>query len=348
MKNIKAYAAMNATSPLAPLEIERRATLENDVAIEILYCGVCHSDIHSARNEWGGAKYPLVPGHEIIGRVIEVGSQVKGFKVGEAVGVGCFVDSCRQCSACQENLEQYCEVGATFTYNSSDKHLGGQTYGGYSQKIVVDQKYVLRIPKNIPLDRAAPLLCAGITTYSPLKNWKIKKGDRVGVVGLGGLGHMAVKLAHAMGAEVTLFSTSENKRADAQRLGAKHFVLSKNTQEMKSLKNHFDLILNTVSANINLDQYIGLLKRDGTLVLLGIPEAADQIHAGSLIDKRKRLAGSLIGGIQETQEMLDFCASHNIASDIELIAMKDINLAYERMIKGDVKYRFVIDMKQWS
>lgn len=342
MISAKGYAAQSATTPLAPFKFERRDVGANDIQIKIEYCGVCHSDIHQARNEWGGAQFPLVPGHEIVGKVTAIGSAVKKFKLGDSVGVGCFVDSCRKCSSCHEGLEQYCEHGFTGTYNDTDTH-GMRTYGGYSDQIVVDENYVLNIPKNLDLKAAAPLLCAGITTYSPLKHWKVGPGQKVAVVGLGGLGHMAVKLANAMGAEVTVLSTSDSKKADALRLGAKHFANTKLETTFSDLASKFDLIINSVSANINLNQYLGLLKRDGTMVLLGVPEKPAMLQAFPLIGGRRRLAGSLIGGIKETQEMLDFCGQHGITSDVEMISMDQINDAYERMIKGDVRYRFVID-----
>jgi uncharacterized zinc-type alcohol dehydrogenase-like protein len=340
-----AFAAFSPTAPLGPFELERREVGADDVQIEILYCGVCHSDLHTVRDEWGGAQYPVVPGHEIVGRVTEVGKNVKSFKVGDTAAVGCMVDSCQTCPDCKEGLEQYCTQGLVLTYNSPDKHTGKMTYGGYSAQIVVDQKFVLRVPKNLDLAAAAPLLCAGITTYSPLRHWKVGKGKKVGIVGLGGLGHMGVKLAHAMGAHVVLFTTSPGKTADAKRLGADEVVISKNEDEMKKHTRSFDFILNTVAASHNLDPFLQLLKRDGTMCLVGAP---DKPHPSpsvmNLIFGRRSLAGSLIGGIKETQEMLDFCGEHNITSDIEMIPMQKINEAYERMLKSDVKYRFVIDL----
>lgn len=344
MPQTKAYAAHSPKDPLKPFQINRREPGPHDVVVDIEYCGVCHSDIHQARNEWGISNFPMVPGHEIVGKVIKVGDKVSKFKVGEIVGVGCFVDSCRNCSSCKQGNEQYCEVGMHQTYNALEKDGKTYTYGGYSAQIVVDQNYILRIPKNLPLDKAAPLLCAGITTYSPLKQWNIKKGDKVGVVGLGGLGHMAVKLASAMGAEVTVLSHSDKKKADALRLGAKNFANTSDEKTFKDYHNYFDFIINTVSANIDLNKYLDLLKLDKTMVLVGAPEKPTPVNAFPLIFKRRRLAGSLIGGIKETQEMLDFCSAHNITSDIEIIPMDKINDAYERMIKGDVRYRFVIDM----
>ncbi len=343
MPTVKAYAAEKAKAPLKPFQIERRDMRPTDVVIDILYCGVCHSDVHQARDEWSNGIFPMVPGHEIVGKVSRIGSAVKQFKVGDSVGVGCIVDSCRECSPCQQSLQQYCEKGMVGTYNGREKD-GTATYGGYSAQIVVDENYVLKIPSNLPLDAAAPLLCAGITTYSPLKHWKVKAGDKVGVVGLGGLGHMAIKLAAAMGAEVTVFSTSQNKEADAKRLGATYFVNTKNPDFLTTYANHFDLIINTVSANIDLSAYLSLLKLDGTLVAVGAPDKPSLVNAFPLILKRRRLAGSLIGGIKETQEMLDFCGQHNIVSDVEVISMDKINEAYERMLKSDVRYRFVIDM----
>ena len=344
MLKTAAYAAASAQSPLAPHSIERREPGPNEVLIDILYCGVCHSDIHQARDEWGGSIFPMVPGHEIVGRVAQVGAQVGKFQVGDAVGVGCFVDSCRECPQCREGLQQYCDQGMTGTYNSRERAGGAPTYGGYSTRITVDQDYVLRIPASIPLDRAAPLLCAGITTYSPLKHYGVKAGDRVAVVGMGGLGHMAVKLAAAMGAQVTVLSTSESKRDAALALGAQDFAATRDPAVFKTLARSFDFIIDSVSGEHDYNAYLSLLKVDGTMVLLGIPETPAPVAAGLLISKRRRLAGSMIGGIAETQEMLDFCAEHGIASDIELIDIASINEAYERMIKGDVRYRFVIDI----
>ena len=347
MSKVISYAAISAKEKLAPLHIERREVGAKDVQIEILFCGVCHSDLHTARNEWQNSVYPVVPGHEIVGRVIKVGADVKAFKAGDLAGVGCLVDSCRVCPDCLDGLEQYCD-GEVFTYNSEDKNFkdaGKMTYGGYSSQIVVDEHFVLRISDKLNLAEVAPLLCAGITTYSPLKHWKVGPGSKVGIVGLGGLGHMGVKLAHAMGAHVVLFTTSASKVADAKRLGADEVVISKNPDEMQAHLKSFDFILNTVAAAHNLDVFTELLKRDGTMCLNGVPEHSHPSPSiFNLIFKRRQIAGSLIGGIKETQEMLDFCAEHNITSDIEIIAMKDINEAYERMIKGDVKYRFVIDM----
>ncbi len=344
MSKARGYAAQSATSPLAPFSFERREPFPNDVQIDILYCGVCHSDLHTARNEWNNTIYPNIPGHEIVGRVTAVGKDVKTFKVGGIAAVGCMVDSCRTCPSCRAGYEQYCEVGWVGTYNSEDKHLGGMTYGGYSSHIVVDQHFVLTLPKNLDLKGAAPLLCAGITTYSPLHHWNVKPGHKVGVVGLGGLGHMGVKIANAMGAHVVLFTTSPNKKEDGLRLGAKEVVVSRNQSEMDKHLNSLDFILDCVSADHNINAYLNLLKRDGTLCLVGAPQKPLPIEAFSLIFKRRQFAGSLIGGIPETQEMLDFCGKHNLVSDVEVIPIQKINEAYERMLKSDVKYRVVIDM----
>jgi len=339
------YAAQSPTSPLAPFRFERREPGPRDVQIEIQYCGVCHSDLHTVRNEWKGTVYPVVPGHEIIGRVTQVGKEVKDFKAGDLAGVGCLVDSCRTCASCRENLEQYCDVGFTLTYNSPDPHTGGVTYGGYSNRIVVDQHFVLRIPEKLNPAAAAPLLCAGVTTYSPLRHWGVGPGHKVGIVGLGGLGHMGVKFARAFGAEVVLFTTSPGKTEDAKRLGAHEVVISRDPAAMAAHANSFDFILNTVAASHNLDPFINMLKRDGTLCLVGAPETPHPSPGVlGLIFRRRQLAGSLIGGLKETQEMLDFCGQHGIVSDIEMIPIQGINEAYERMLKSDVKYRFVIDM----
>jgi uncharacterized zinc-type alcohol dehydrogenase-like protein len=341
-----AFAAQSATSPLAPHSINRRDPGPSDVAVEIDFCGVCHSDLHTARNEWGGTMYPCIPGHEIVGRVTAVGKDVKKFKAGDKVGVGVLVDSCRTCSACREGLENYCETGFTMTYNSEDaKGPEPVTYGGYSTAITVDEAFVLRMPENLDPAGAAPLLCAGITTYSPLRHWGVGKGSRVGVVGLGGLGHCAVKLAAAMGAEVTLFTTSPGKKEDAKRLGASRVVVSKNEDEMEKAAGSLDFIVDTVAASHSLDPYLNTLTRDGTLCLVGVPEHQHPpVEVLSLLFRRRRLTGSLIGGLAETQEMLDFCGEHDIVSDIEIIKMQEINEAYERMLKSDVRYRFVIDM----
>ncbi|WP_439470799.1 NAD(P)-dependent alcohol dehydrogenase [Brevundimonas sp.] len=341
------YAAPAGDQPLAPFSFERRDPLATDVAIDILYCGVCHSDLHTVRAEWGGTLFPCCPGHEIVGRVSAVGGQVTRFKEGDLVGVGCMVDSCRTCPSCVAGEEQYCTgAGAVMTYNGPDKVLGGHTFGGYSKHIVVDQDFVLSIGHDASqLAAVAPLLCAGITTWSPLRHWKVGPGQKVGVVGLGGLGHMGVKLAAAMGAEVWVFTTSPGKAEDAARLGATGVVLSKDKADMKAHMGSFDFILNTVAASINLDPYVGALKRDGTMVLVGVPaEPHPSPSVGNLIFGRRSIAGSLIGGIAETQEMLDFCRDHNIVSDVEIIPIDQIEAAYERMIKGDVKYRFSIDM----
>ncbi|MDP5229871.1 MAG: NAD(P)-dependent alcohol dehydrogenase [Cellulophaga sp.] len=346
MTTIKAYGATASTEELKPLDIQRRAVGAADVKIDITYCGVCHSDIHTVRNDWKGSTYPVIPGHEIIGRVTEVGANVSHYKVGDLVGVGCLVDSCQTCNSCEQDLEQFCEKGATFTYNSSDKHSDGkQTYGGYSTAVVVDEKFVLRIPENLDEAATAPLLCAGVTTWSPLAHWKVKKGDKVVVIGLGGLGHMGVKFANALGAHVVMITTSPEKGKDAKRLGAHEVLVSKDQGEMKKHQGSFDFILNTIPVGHEMDPYLGLLKIDATMVLVGAVEPLKPFNGGSIIMGRKRIAGSLIGGIKETQEMLDFCGEHNITSDIELIDMQDINTAYERVTSNDVKYRFVIDMK---
>lgn len=344
MIDAQGYAALDPTKPLAPFSFQRRTPGERDVQIEILYCGVCHSDLHTARNEWHNTLYPSVPGHEIVGRVSAIGQAVTNFKVGDIAGVGCIVDSCRHCASCDEGLEQYCEKGFTGTYNGPV--FGGEnTFGGYSDSIVVDEKYLLRINHQDNLAAVAPLLCAGITTYSPLRQWKVGPGQKVGVVGLGGLGHMAVKITKAMGAHVVLFTTSPEKKEDALRLGAAEVVISKNKEEMAAHLNSFDFILDTVAAPHDLDALLALLKRDATMTLVGAPDSPHPSPSVfNLIFKRRRLAGSLIGGIAETQEMLDFCAEHGIVADIEMIRMQDINQAYERMLKSDVKYRFVIDM----
>jgi alcohol dehydrogenase (NADP+) len=342
----RAYAAKGATSPLGPATIRRRAAGQQDVQIQVLFCGVCHSDLHQVRSEWQNTMptvYPCVPGHEIVGRVTRVGSAVRKFKEGDLAAVGCLVDSCRACSACREGEEQFCDGPATFTYNAPDPHLGGVTYGGYSDSLVVDEAFVLRISDRLDKAAAAPLLCAGITTYSPLRHWEVGKGRKVGVVGLGGLGHMAVKLANALGARVVVFTSSPNKAEDAVRLGAAEVVVTRNADLQKHAKS-FDFILNTVSAGHDLNVYFDLLKRDGTMTLVGAPETPHPVGGMKLIFGRRRLAGSLIGGIRETQEMLDFCAEHGITSDVEVIPIQKINEAYDRMMKGDVKYRFVIDM----
>lgn len=344
VKNIKAFGTEAPEAPLNQLNINRRKPTPHDVEIDILYCGVCHSDLHTARNEWHGTIYPCVPGHEIVGKVVSVGDHVSKFKVGDLAAVGCMVDSCRECEYCREDLEQYCEKGNIQTYNSPDKYLGTQTYGGYSESIVVDESFVLRVPENLDLAAVAPLLCAGITTYSPLKHWHVGPGQKVGVVGLGGLGHMAVKIAKAMGADVIVFTTSTSKVEDAKRLGADDVVLSKDEEQMKRYTGKLHFVLDAVSAQHDINVYLNLLRVDGSLVLVGAPEHPLPVAAFSLIPQRKSFAGSMIGGIAETQEMLDFCGKHNIVSDIEMINIQRINEAYERLLKGDVKYRFVIDM----
>lgn len=338
------YAAQNTTKPLAPFKFDRRDPGPEDVQIQILYCGVCHSDLHTVRNEWQGTTFPCVPGHEIIGRVTKVGANVNKFREKDIVGVGCMVDSCHSCKNCKDDLEQFCTKGPIFTYNSPDKHTGGLTYGGYSNSIVVDEAFVLHIPNNLDLAATAPLLCAGITTYSPLRHNKVTEGQKVGIVGLGGLGHMGVKLAKAFGAHVVVFTTSPNKVKDALRLGADEVVNSKNAGEMKKHLNSFHFILDTVAVQHDINAYLVLLKRDGTLTQVGVPPEPLSVHVGSLIFGRRNFSGSLIGGIKETQEMLDFCGKHNITSDIELIPIQKINEAYDRLVKSDVKYRFVIDM----
>lgn len=343
MYTTNAYAAYSADSPLKPFSFERRDPTPTDVKIDILYCGVCHSDLHTVRGEWGGTKYPCVAGHEIVGRVTAVGRDVRRFKEGDLAAVGCMVDSCGSCADCEEGLEQYC-AASVFTYNGVDKHTGGHTFGGYSKSIVVTEEFVLRISDKLDLAAQAPLLCAGITTYSPMRRWKVKEGQKVGVVGLGGLGHMAVKFANAFGAHVVLFTTSPGKTGDAKRLGAHEVVVSRDKDAMSKHGGSFDFIIDTVSANHDLDAYLQMLKRDGTLTLVGAPPEPVPVSAFSLIFKRRQLAGSLIGGIAETQEMLDFCAERGITCDIETIRMDQINEAYERMLKSDVKYRFVIDM----
>lgn len=345
MKDTKAYGMYSETEKLVEMQIERRENQPTDVQIEILYCGVCHSDIHTAKNEWGGAKYPVVPGHEIIGKVTSVGSEVTRFKVGDTLGVGCMVDSCRTCSSCEENLEQYCEKGATFTYGGRDKFLGGFTFGGYSEKIVVDQDFVLQISEKLDASKAGPLLCAGITTWSPLRHWKVKAGDRVGVIGLGGLGHMGIKFAAALGAHVVMVTTSPEKGNDAKLLGAHEILLSKDVEAMKAQANSFDFLLNTIPVGHDVDPYVNLLKRDATMVMVGAIEPLTHVNSAGLVLKRKSIAGSLIGGIAETQEMLDFCALHGVLPEVEMIPIQDINEAWDRMVKSDVKYRFVIDMK---
>ena len=343
--NVRGYAAHSAESPLGLFSFIRRDPRPNDVVIEILYSGVCHSDIHNVRNDWGNAKHPMVPGHEIIGRVVEVGSAVSRFKLGDHVGVGCMVDSCQHCGPCGHGLEQYCENGNTLTYNDVDPHDGMPTYGGYSERIVVSDKFVVKVPDGLDLAAAAPLLCAGITTWSPLRHWKVGPGSRMAVVGLGGLGHMALKLAKALGAEVTLFSRSPGKDDDARRLGADHVVISTDPAQMRAVKGQFDLIIDTVPYVHDLNPYVNTLALSGSLVLVGyLGPLQDMLNTAPLVLGRKSVAGSVIGGIAETQEMLDFCGQHGITSDVEVIKMQEINEAYERMLKSDVKYRFVIDI----
>ena len=344
-KNVKAFGTEAPDASLKQMTIERREVTPKDIEIDILYCGVCHSDLHTARNDWGFTTYPAIPGHEIVGKVTKVGSEVTKLKVGDYAAVGCLVDSCRTCDSCKKDLEQYCLTGFTGTYNSADKHLGGMTFGGYSEKVVVDEHFVLKVPSNLDLAAAAPLLCAGITTWSPLRHWKVGKGSKVAVVGLGGLGHMAIKLAKGLGAEVTLFSRTPNKEKDALDLGADSVIISTDELQMKSVQGKFDLIIDTVPYVHDVNPYIGTLTISGTLVLVGYLGSLEPfLQTVPMILGRKAIAGSVIGGIAETQEMLDFCGEHNIVSDIEIIKMQDINEAYERMLKSDVRYRFVIDM----
>ena len=340
----KAFGAQSAASELAGMTIDRREPLARDVEIDILYCGVCHSDLHFARNEWGMTVYPVVPGHEILGRVTRVGPEVTKFRVGDLAAVGCLVDSCRTCSSCQRGLEQFCLGGPVFSYNGPDKHSGGMTYGGYSERIVADEAFTLKVPAGLDPARAAPLLCAGITTYSPLRQWGAGKGKKVGIVGLGGLGHMGIKFAHAFGAHTVLFTTSEGKVADGRKLGADEVVISKDADAMARHAGSFDMILDTVSADHDVNAYLALLKLDATLVMVGAPPNPQAVSVFSLLMPRRQLAGSLIGGIGQTQEMLDFCGREGIVCDIEMIRMDQINEAYERMLRSDVKYRFVIDM----
>lgn len=346
MSQVKAYAAESAQSAMAPLSIDRRELRADDVAIEIDYCGVCHTDIHFANNDWGVTVYPVVPGHEIIGRVTAVGDQVTRFKAGDAVGVGCMVDSCRTCSSCEAGLEQYCAEGMTGTYNGQDRHDGSITFGGYSERIVVSDRFVVNLPEKLDPASAAPLLCAGITTYSPLRHYGVKAGHKVAVVGMGGLGHMGVKFAKALGAEVTIFTRSESKVAEAKKQGADHVVISTDRAQMKAARETFDFVLDTVPVQHDLNPYLSCLKLDGTHIIVGLLEPVEPaLQAGALVSKRRVLTGSLIGGMPETQEVLDFCAEHGITCDVEMLDIKNINEAYERMHKGDVKYRFVIDMK---
>ena len=338
-----AYAAPAAGKPLAPFTVERREPGPDDILIDILFCGVCHSDVHQVRDEWGGSSFPMVPGHEIVGRVAKAGAKVTKFKVGDMAGVGCMVDSCHTCDPCKRDFEQFCEKGAAFTYNSTEMDKKTRTWGGYSKRVTVAEKFALKIPAGLDPAGAAPLLCAGITTYSPLRQWNCKRGDQVGVVGLGGLGHMAVKLAAAMGAEVTVLSTSRSKEKDARRLGAHGFESTKEEGTFKKLAGRFDLIIDTISAPHDYNQYLGMLRVQGTMVVVGVPPAPTPVAAFALISGNKRLAGSLIGGIAQTQEMLDFCGQHKIVSDVEVIPVQKIDEAFDRMVKGDVRYRFVID-----
>lgn len=343
---VKAYGTESTTADLQEMNIERRDTTPKDVEIDILYCGVCHSDLHTARNDWGGTKYPSVPGHEIVGRITKIGNEVTKFKVGDLAAVGCMVDSCGTCESCKKDLEQYCLNGFTGTYNGNDKHLGGHTFGGYSEKVVVDEGFLLRVPENLDLAAVAPLLCAGITTWSPLRHWNVGPDSKVAVVGLGGLGHMAIKLAKGLGAEVTLFSRTPGKTEDAKQLGADHVVISTDENHMDSVKGKFDVIIDTVPYVHDVNPYVATLNISGTLVLVGYLGGLEPIlNTVPMIMGRRSVAASLIGGIAETQEMLDFCGEHNIVSEIEMIKMQDINNAYERMLKSDVRYRFVIDMK---
>jgi alcohol dehydrogenase (NADP+) len=348
MTRTKGYAAQDAQSLLEPWNFERRSVGPKDVQIDISHCGVCHSDIHQVRNEWGGSIFPMVPGHEIVGRISKIGSDVKKFKVGELAAVGCLVDSCRTCENCKDGLEQYCKNGNSPTYNGREQDKKTPTYGGYSKMIVTNEDFVLHISDKLPLPNVAPLLCAGITTYSPLRYWKVGKGHKLAVLGLGGLGHMAVKFGVSFGAEVTMLSTSPSKKEDAQKLGAQNFVLTKDPEQLNKVQGYFDFIIDTVSAPHDYSQYLGLLKTNGVHICVGAPPTPAQIHAFSLIVGRKSLTGSLIGGLPETQEMLDYCAKNQIVSDIELIRIQDIHSAYDRMLKGDVKYRFVIDLGSLS
>jgi alcohol dehydrogenase (NADP+) len=341
---VAGYAAQSITSPLSPFDFERRDLRPKDVLIDILYCGICHSDLHLVRNEWGRSIYPMVPGHEIVGRVIEKGKRARRFKKGDLVAIGCFVDSCRKCSNCKVGLQQYCTDGLVLTYNSYEKDGKTVTQGGYSTKIVVDEDYVLKVPSKLPLEKTAPLLCAGITTYSPLRYWKVGKGHRVGILGLGGLGHMAVKFASAFGAKVTVLSRSPNKQRDAKRMGATDFVLTSDAEKMKTLSNQFDFVIDTVSARHDLDFYLSLLRTNGVMICVGLPSGEEQLSPFNLVLGRRSIAGSLIGGLPETQEMLDYCSRHKITADVEVIPIQQVNHAYDRMVKSDVRYRFVIDL----
>ncbi|MFV0605429.1 MAG: NAD(P)-dependent alcohol dehydrogenase [Niabella sp.] len=343
---VKAFGTPSKDADLKEMTIERRDILPKDIEIDILYCGVCHSDLHTARNDWGGTKYPSIPGHEIVGKVTKIGNEVTKHKVGDTVAVGCMVDSCRSCNNCEQDLEQYCEKGMTGTYNGNDKHLGVHTFGGYSEKIVVEEHFVLKVPDNLDLAAVAPVLCAGITTWSPLRHWNVGAGSKVAVIGLGGLGHMAIKLAKGLGADVTLFSRTPSKTEDAKKLGAGSVIISTNNEEMKAAKGSFDLIIDTVPYEHDINPYMTTLKINGTLVLVGFLGTFESVlNSRPLIGGRRSVAGSVIGGIAETQELLNFCGEHNIVSDIEMIDIQNINKAYERMLKSDVKYRFVIDMK---
>ena len=341
---IKGYAAQSAISPLRPFRFERRNVRPKDVLIDILYCGICHSDLHLVRNEWGRSIYPIVPGHEIVGRVVKKGKRARRFNNGELVAVGCFVDSCRKCSNCKDGLQQYCTGGLVLTYNSYEKDGKTITRGGYSTKIVVDEDYVLKVPAKLPLERVAPLLCAGITTYSPLRYWKVGKGHKIAVLGLGGLGHMAVKFAAAFGAKVTVLSRSSNKQRDAKRMGATDFTLTTDIEKIKKLSNQFDFIIDTVSAGHDLDFYLSLLRTNGVMICVGLPSGEEQLSPFNLVLGRRSIAGSLIGGLPETQEMLDYCGRHKITADVEVIPIQQVNQAYKRMTKSDVRYRFVIDL----
>ena len=345
MAQVAAYAAPSARAPLVPHTISRRDPGPHDVQIEVLFCGVCHSDIHQVREEWGGASFPMVPGHEIIGKVTKVGAEVTKFRTGDLAGVGCFVDSCLECDPCQRDLEQFCQKGAAFTYNGTEMDRKTPTYGGYSAQIVVAERFTLKVPAGLDPAAAAPLLCAGVTTYSPLRQWRCKPNDRVGVVGLGGLGHMAVKLASSMGADVTMLSTSRAKEADARRLGAHAFELTNDPRALKKLSGRFDLLIDTVSVDHDLNSYLGLLRTEGAMVIVGVPPTPAPLSSFSLISGNKKLAGSMIGGIAQTQEMLDYCAAKKITADVEVIPIQKINEAYERMVRSDVRYRFVIDLE---
>jgi uncharacterized zinc-type alcohol dehydrogenase-like protein len=341
---VKGYAAHSATSPLRPFDFERRALRSKDVLIDILYCGICHSDLHVVRDEWGRSIYPIVPGHEIVGRVVEKGKRARRFKKGDVAAVGCYVDSCRKCSNCKHGLQQYCTGGLVLTYNGYEKDGETITRGGYSTKIVVDEDYVLKVPSKLPLEKVAPLLCAGITTYSPLRYWKIGKGDKVAVLGLGGLGHMAVKFASAFGAKVTVLSRSPNKQRDAKLMGATDFAITSDAEKMKTLSNHFDFLIDTVSATHDFDFYLGLLRTNGVMICVGLPSGEEQLSPFNLVLGRRSIAGSLIGGLPETQEMLNYCGRHNITADVEVIPIQKVNHAYRRILQSDVRYRFVIDL----